>query len=223
MAKGHKEVSEASREFPVPPRNLRVNTTLWLAGTQIYRIHSKQFTAAQFNPGAGNARFSPLRNGVSTLYGGVSTGVALMETLFHDLPVHTDGVSFDLRRAENAVHSVLAPVSDLMLADLNPRTLRKIGVTRAELLDSSASQYPLTREYALAIYEAHPELHGLQWSSRQHGGFAIMLFGDRVKHDLLQVLVESELLLESEMLMDILEEEADQLGLILLEPGGGRK
>ncbi len=57
--------------------------------------------------GLRNARFSPMSNGVATLYGGENTAVAIMETLFHDLPLHSDGAPFDLRRAEGLVHSVI--------------------------------------------------------------------------------------------------------------------
>ena len=217
----HREVSEAIRRLPAPNKNLRVNVSTWAAGKLIYRIHSFKFTALQFNPGLGNARFSPMSNDVATLYGGVNTAVAIMETLFHDLPIHSDGAPFDLRRAEGMVHSVIKSSLDLTLADLNPKTLRKMGIRRADLLDSGPEQYLFTREYSVAIHQAWPQVQGLRWSSRQHGGSAVMLFGDRIEEGQLEVVTESENILESVSLMDILEEEADQLGVVLLEPGGG--
>lgn len=69
-----------------------------------------------------------MSNGVPTLHGGVSTGVAIMETVFHDQSVDSAGVPFDLGRLEGKVHSVVKPVLDLNLVDLNPKTLRKMGV-----------------------------------------------------------------------------------------------
>ncbi|MCQ3494490.1 RES family NAD+ phosphorylase [Salmonella enterica subsp. enterica serovar Indiana] len=209
------------RKVPAPKENLTANFASWAAGKPIYRIHSSRFTATQFNPGLGSASFSPMSNGVPTLYGGVSTGVVIMETLFHDLPVDSAGVPFDLGRLEGKVHSVVKPVLDLNLVDLNPKTLRKMGVKRSELLDSPAEQYVFTQEYSVAIYNAHPDAHGLQWSSRQHGGTALMLFGDRVTPEQLTVETESEPVLASESILALIEEEADQLGIVLIEPYGG--
>ncbi|WP_233268259.1 RES family NAD+ phosphorylase [Pantoea sp. BAV 3049] len=198
-----------------------MNFAIWRAGNPIYRLHSARFTALRFNPGKGSSRFSPLANGVPTLYGGANIGVAVMETLFHDLPQDSAEVPFDLARLEGVVHSVIIPCTDLNLIDLNPKTLRKMGVKRSELLDSSADQYVYTREYSLAIYLACPEAHGLQWSSRQHGETAVMLFGDRVRLEDFTVAIESQRLGESDAVMEAIEEEADQLGIVLIEPCGG--
>lgn len=48
-----------------------------------------------------------------------------------------------------------------------------------------------------------------------------MLFGDRVKSEQLAVEIESEQVLASETVMDVIEEQADQLGVVLIEPQGG--
>ncbi|WP_261371754.1 hypothetical protein [Yersinia aleksiciae] len=45
------------RKLPAPKADLHVNFTTWAAGKPIYRIHSAEFTAVQFNPGKGGARF----------------------------------------------------------------------------------------------------------------------------------------------------------------------
>ncbi|AYW90831.1 MULTISPECIES: RES family NAD+ phosphorylase [Yersinia pseudotuberculosis complex] len=211
------------RKLPVPKAYLPVNFTTWTAGKLIYRIHSAEFTATQFNPGKGSARFSPMSNEVATLYGGVSTGVAVMETIFHDLPPHSAGAPYDLSKLEGLVHSAVKPSEDLHLVDLNPKTLRKMGVKRADILDSSADQYVFTREYSVAIHQAYPTAQGMQWSSKQHGDTALMLFGDRVRSEQLEVDIESERVLESERVMDVIEEEADQLGVVLIEPQGGNE
>lgn len=204
-----------ARRLREPKHDLTVNYAVWKAGQLIYRIHSDAFHAVQFNPGKGNARFSPLKNGVATLYGGISTAVAIMETLFHDLPQDSFGAPYDLTRLKGKAHSVIKPSTDLYLADLNPKTLRRMGVSRADLLDSTADQYIYTREYALAIHQRCPQAHGLQWSSRQHGDTALMLFEDRFQKQPLQTAVESEPL-SSPAIMAIIEEQADQLGLVLL-------
>ncbi|WP_053115789.1 RES family NAD+ phosphorylase [Winslowiella iniecta] len=211
------------RQVPIPKAELEVNFATWSVGKPIYRIHSVHYKAIQFNPGKGDARFSPMSNGVPTLYGGANTGVAVMETLFHDLPADSAGEPFDLSKLEGMVHSVMKPAINLNLADLNPRTLRKMGVKRHQLLDSPADQYVFTREYSVAIYQAYPDAHGLQWSSKQHGDTALMLFGDRVRPEHLEVEIESEILLESETVIEVIESEADQLGIVLIEPHGGKE
>lgn len=209
------------RKIRQPKVNLQVNFVTWPAGKRLHRVHSADYSAVQFNPGKGNSRFSPMSNGVATLYGGENTGVAVMETLFHDLPSDSAGAPYDLGKLAGMAHSVITPLIDLQLADLNPKTLRKMGVTRAQLLDSSAEQYIFTREYAVAIHQAFPDVQGLQWSSKQHGDAAVMLFGDRIEDSPLKVEIESEVINESEKVLDAIEEEADQLGVVLLAAGGG--
>ncbi|EOF5315046.1 hypothetical protein ACLLH4_003156 [Salmonella enterica] len=56
---------------------------------------------------------------------------------------------------------------------------------------------------------------------RQHGDTALMLFGDRVTPEQLKVESESEPVLASESILALIEEEADQLGIVLIEPYGG--
>lgn len=142
-----------------------------------------------------------------------------METLFHDLPEHTDGVAYDMGNLQGLAHSVIAPKVDLNLVDLNPKTMKKMGVNRAQLLDSTADQYIYTQEYASAIHAAHPAAHGLKWSSKQHGDSALMLFGDRIKGDQLDVIVESEVIIDSDTVLEVIDEEADQLGIVLINDG----
>ncbi|TFZ49835.1 RES domain-containing protein [Serratia proteamaculans] len=217
-----RDENDVKRRIRTPVTELQVNFSTWPSGQNIYRIHSICYTAIQFNPGTrGNARFSPVydsrKQRVPTLYGGINTGVAVMETLFHDLPEHTDGVAYDMGNLRGMAHSVIAPKVDLNLVDLNPKTMKKMGVNRAQLLDSTADQYIYTQEYATAIHAAHPAAHGLKWSSRQHGDSALMLFGDRVHPDQLAVISESEVIIDSNRVLDAIDEEADQLGVVLLD------
>ncbi|MRT04156.1 RES family NAD+ phosphorylase [Ewingella americana] len=217
----NKDDVKKSRKLPVPKPCLDVNFTTWPAGRPFHRIHSKKFRATEFNLGKGNARFSPMSNGIATLYGAESCAVAVMETFFHDLPTSSQGAPFDLANLDGLVHSIIKAKTDLYLADLNPRTLRKMGVSRADLLDSSADHYIFTREYSLAIHRQYPDAHGLMWSSKQHGGTAMMLFGDRILVRHLQAEIESASVAQSEKVIETIEVLADELGLVLLPSGGG--
>lgn len=216
MADSDNNRDDVVRKIPAPKKDLEVNFISWEAGKPIYRIHSAAYTAVQFNPGKGRARFSPMSNGVATLYGGDSIGVAIMETLFHDLPADSAGAPYDLAKLTGLVYSVIKPEKALNLVDLNPKTLRKMGIRRAQLLDSSADQYVFTREYSDAIHQACPTADGMQWSSKQHGDSALMLFGDRMNIAQLAVMIESESVQGSAAVIEAIEAEADQLGVVLI-------
>lgn len=211
--------------IPLPGHDNRVKTGVWEAGRPLHRIHSLRFGASQFNPGLGEARFSPLRDAqglpIPTLYAGASPDVAIMETLFHDLPQYSDGAPFDLAKLAGLVWSQLVPRQPLTLVKLTPMTLRRLGIKRAQLLDSDASQYPITRLWALTLWQQNPTAQGLCWSSRQHGDEAVMLFGDRVAQRLFEVKVASRPLIQSDELLVRIEALADEMGVVLLPPGGG--
>ncbi|ALB69910.1 RES family NAD+ phosphorylase [Cronobacter muytjensii] len=212
-------VDITEERLPAPPADMQVpRVTVWPAGKRIIRVHSDQFAGDAFNPGIGNARFSPLRradgSAIPTLYGGVGAEVAIMESLFHDVPTGSLGVSFDLRKAAGLCISTLTPRGTLSLVSLTPTLLRRWGVTQAALTASSPLRYPQTRQWAAAIYNANPHLHGISWPSRQHGGKALMLFGDRLSAVPL-TLNESLPLLEGALIE--IYRLADEMGLVLTE------
>ncbi|ELY6346054.1 RES family NAD+ phosphorylase [Cronobacter muytjensii] len=212
-------VDITEERLPAPPADMQVpRVTVWPAGKRIIRVHSDQFAGDAFNPGIGNARFSPLRradgSAIPTLYGGVGAEVAIMESLFHDVPTSSLGVSFDLRKAAGLCISTLTPRGTLSLVSLTPTLLRRWGVTQAALTASSPLHYPQTRQWAAAIYNANPHLHGISWPSRQHGGKALMLFGDRLSAVPL-TLNESLPLLEGALIE--IYRLADEMGLVLTE------
>lgn len=174
-----------------PPAELHVTPFTWSAGRPIHRIHLDRFAANAFNPGIqGNARFSPIANArgrpIRTLYGGSDFECAAMETVFHDVPFAPGFKSYDKRKLSGQTHSVLEPREDLKLADLRNVALRKLGVPRAGLIDTEKDAYPRTRKWAAAIHARHPGVQGLVWVSRQDDrAQAVMLFGDRVKANVL--------------------------------------
>jgi hypothetical protein len=68
----------------------------------------------------------------------------------------------------------------LILADLSNTALRKVGVSRAQLIDTEKDRYPYTRSWAEAYHAQCPDIDGLCWISRQDDrALAIVLFGDR--------------------------------------------
>lgn len=176
------------RAIPVPPANLAslVTRKTWPAGDTIHRIHLDVYAAEAFNPGPkGNARFSPISDAsgtaIPTIYGGTTFECAAMETVFHDVP-HAPGLkSVAKRKLRGHQHSQLVPSSDLTLADLSSKALRKLGIQRADLIDSEKDIYPQTRPWAEAVHDQCPDVHGMEWVSRQDDtARAIILFEDRL-------------------------------------------
>jgi RES domain len=71
---------------------------------------------------------------------------------------------------------------DLLLVELTSDGLRRLGLTRGELLEFDARSYPQTAAWARALHEHCARVDGLLWVTRQRAtSRALLLFGDRVK------------------------------------------
>ncbi|KHN52881.1 hypothetical protein OI70_18950 [Dickeya fangzhongdai] len=215
---------EAASATPLPAGMLHVTFTVLLKGEVLHRVHQVRYTADQFNPGLqGNARFSPIQDdqglAIPTLYGGTTMTCALMETVFHDVP-HTAGFkSYDKSKLAGQVHSTVQVGVSLQLVDLASVPLRKLGVTRKQLIDTEKEQYPVTRQWAEAIYRQCPQAQGLSWVSRQDDSArAVVLFGDRVPAGVLQVLGASRSLTDDAGTYDAVLGLAEQIGVVII-PG----
>lgn len=204
---------------PEPPATLHVTCTPLASGTVLHRVHQSQYLADQFNPGRqGNARFSPIQDeqghAIPTLYAGTAMACALMETVFHDVP-HTAGFkSFDKGKLVGQVHSTVRVEAALQLVDLASVPLRKLGVTRQQLIDTEKDQYPTTRQWAAAIHHQCPQAQGLSWVSRQDDSArAIVLFGDRIPSGALRPGADSRSLLEDVDAYDAVLDLAERIGV----------
>ena len=192
---------------------------IWLLDTVIHRVHQDHYAGDQFNPGLkGNARFSPIENAlgepVPALYGGATFACAAMETVFHDVPFAPGLKTLDKTKLTRQVHSQVKPGADLVLADLRGKALRKLGVARGQIIDTEKDQYPTTRQWAEAIHTQCPEVQGICWTSRQDDSAqALMLFGDRVKQDVLQPAATSRNLVSDSTAYAELLRLAEQIGV----------
>ena len=155
------------------PRITALEPGLW------YRVHSNKRPGDSFNPSAAsNARFSVVRredNSVGpVLYAAQSIEGALMETVFHEAPIPAAGAQ--LREADIVTTgyalSTIRIDAALSIIDLASVGLRRIGLRRAQVIDTMPSAYPADARVAAC---------GLEWISRQHDrSRSIILFGDRV-------------------------------------------
>lgn len=208
---------------PAPPENRAALSPLvdvWESGRPLIRCHNVCFGATELNPGIGIGRFHPINGlggrSIPTLYAADCAAGALSETVFHDVPARGPDRSIRRTVLRPLLLSSLIPSRDLTLAQLHGFGLGRLGVTRAELIDSTADHYARTAAWARALHQANPRLDGLAWVSRQHDDArAVVLFGDRVDRRDLSV-DEPPLVLYSGRGFDVVQEAAEKAGILIL-------
>ena len=167
---------------PPPPSALDPATTTWRAGRQLFRVHDAS-PANAFNPGCGRGRFHPVRNrrgeSIPTLYAADEIDGALSESVFRG--VGASGGRIQRADLEPLRLSRLVLETDLRLVDLTGLALRRLGLTRVQLIEAPERLYRQTARWAEALHEAESSAHGLTWISRQcDTARVVVLFGDRV-------------------------------------------
>lgn len=178
-------MARRAKTFLPPADELDATVVLWGKGEEFYRVHDAVYRGNEFNSSRkGNARFSPIRDSdgkiIPTLYAGTSLDCALMETIFHDVPFVAGFKPLSITKLAGKVHTVFTPRVDLKLVDLGTIALRRLGVDRAHLIDTTKWHYPETRKWAERFYVQFGDLQGLRWTSRQDDSAqAVMLFGTR--------------------------------------------
>lgn len=169
---------------PAPPPNLECNVLMLPAGTELYRIHSRDRRAHEFNPGFGSSRFAPFTSAgiqVPTMYAATSFGCAAYESVFHDIDPAARFKTIPMSKVEELAGSRIEIDRDLKLACLFEPDLNKWGMTRQSLIDTPPSFYPSTRAWAQAIHDADSTLDGMIWTSRRFDEEkCLILFGTRV-------------------------------------------
>ena len=169
--------------IPKPPDSgLRPRLKRWKGVRKLFRVHSDDYEPDSFNPGFGLGRFHPFQdsrgNSVPTLYASNKINGAFAETLFRNL---VGGDILFERELVGKRLSRLEQAKDLVLVDLTGFSLKKIGLTRAELLDPDETYYHETALWARALYLAAPKAHGLYWVSRKFDtARSVVLFEDRL-------------------------------------------
>jgi hypothetical protein len=157
---------------------------IWPAGRPIIRCHNVALGATEFNASTDSRRFRPVQSHgaiVPTLYGADLVKGALSESVFHDVPVRGNGRRIQRKALVPMMRSTVIPKRDLRLVRLHSDGLKRLGVKHAELIESSARQYPRTAAWGQGLYDLGNH-DGLVWQSRQfNASYAIMLWGDRVK------------------------------------------
>jgi hypothetical protein len=178
-------MARRAKTFLPPADELDATVVLWGKGQEFYRVHEAIYKGNGFNPNhKGNARFSPIRDSdgkiIPTLYAGTTLDCALMETIFHDVPFIASFKPLSIKKMVGKVHTVFTPNVDFKLIDLSTIALRRLGIDRAHLIDSTKWHYPETRKWAERFYAQYGDVQGLRWTSRQdNSAQAVILFGTR--------------------------------------------
>lgn len=202
-----------SPPLPHPPKLIPLGTgTFW-------RVHPKKYRANEFNKSAGgDARFSPIHqsNGqvIPVLYAASSLSGALMETVLHDVPTPPNEYILDLDalRDQNLVVSSFRPKQRLKVVDLSTKGLKRLGLERTDLVDTSVTEYSRTRQWAEWLH-ANCAGSGLLWTSRQDDtARATVLFGDRTSESALSVTLDRQPLSE-DIYLDALLQLAEHIGI----------
>jgi hypothetical protein len=173
--------------LPPPPRPFPAIRPFALpAGTRLHRVHDAAFAPDAFNPGLGRpSRFAPLRSTagevIPTAYFATTLECAAHETVFHEVaavaPFKT--VPHDALRGRD--HAELDTIQPLAPCPLFQPDLSRLGIKRADLIDTLPDTYAATARWAEAIHAADPAVQGLVWTSRRcDPDLALLLFGDRV-------------------------------------------
>ena len=176
---------------PKPPTAFPTHVTDLAVGAVLWRIHAESLAGDTINPGFGFSRFAPIgpvRKRVPTAYAAEEFEAAVYETIFHDLDPAQSFKTYPLSKLAEVRCSVLRVASPLALRSFLAPDLMKLGVTRGQLIDTLAREFPDTRRWSAALHRKDVATHGMVWESRAYpSSLAMMFFGDRMPPGALSV------------------------------------
>jgi hypothetical protein len=112
--------------------------------------------------------------------------------------------------------STLASKRALHLAALHGNGLRRVGATRAQLIDSAPDQYPALSAWGQALHDCPAGPDGIVWRSRHYDdAYALLLFAGRVARRDLEV-IETPLPLAFGRGLERVTELAEEAGITLV-------
>jgi hypothetical protein len=156
-------------------------------------LHDPAFRGDEPNPCRGGpTRFAPIFQPdgrcLPTLYAASTFECAVFESVFHDAPYATLAKYLPLGKVTSRAISWLETTADLTFAAFNEPDLNRLGLTRADLIDTSASAYHRTARWAERFHRADPAVSGLTWTSRRcDPEAAYVFFGDRLPLGVLNI------------------------------------
>jgi hypothetical protein len=216
-------MARPAKAFLPPARSLDATIIPWGKGQQLHRIHDARYAGNSFNSHhKGNARFSPIFDPggkiIPTLYAGTTLDCALMETIFHDVPFAPGFKPLSRSRLAGKVHTTFSLIRDLKLIDLSAVALRKLGVDRSHLIDTTKAHYRETRQWAERLSAQFEIAQGLRWTSRQDDrAQSVVFFGTRVEPSDLEVAGPPAPILVDDLAVAPVLDLAIRLGVVLVD------
>jgi RES domain len=192
---------------PSPFPNINPHTVK--ARTVLHRTHARAWRPAQFNPSLGQpTRFAPFNAAsgacVPTLYAATNREAAAFESIFHDIDASAEFKMVRLDIVEARSVSQITLKRDLRLAGLFTPDLKAWRLQRSQLIDTPKSTYDQTVLWAQAIHDAHANIDGLVWTSRQcDPEQCVVLFGDRAAEGDFDVLERREVATDAALLLEL--------------------
>jgi RES domain len=204
----------ASEPFAVVPVT-REHVQIW------YHAYNTRFSGASataFAQGWGNTRFAPLMltdgSPVHTWYGASTFECALMESVFHDIPLNPPG-HLDTARLKDYHMAKVQIVAPLPCVSFHTPFLPALNVTRTELIDSQPDVYSETQKWSQAAFDQRPDARAIAYGSRRDdSGRCVMLFGQRLPADALVVVADDQLGIDPYRTMAL--KMAESLGLQII-------
>jgi hypothetical protein len=194
--------------------------TKWERGRPFWRCHDERFGASEFNRSASRGRFRPVRIGgraLGTLYGAENDAGAIAEQVFRAVPFAAEIRRVRRSRLVPVLLASLACRRTLRLAALHGNGLRRVGATRAQLIETGPDQYPALASWGQALHDSPAGVDGIVWRSRHYDdSYVFVLFADRVARRDLE-LVEPPLPLALGRGLERVMELAEQAGITLVE------
>lgn len=150
----------------------------------VYSTYPHANTALSFAEGWGDTRFAPitLPNGETahTYYAASTFDCAIMESVFHDVPLAPAG-AFDVDRLEHYRIARIRVAEALQCVSFHSPYLPQLKLTRAQLIDSQSAAYVQTRRWAQAAIEQRVSAQAIAYGSRRHdAGRCVMLIRQRL-------------------------------------------
>jgi hypothetical protein len=122
------------------------------------------------------------------MYAAEDEAGAIAESVFRPVPVETTVRRVRRARLVPIMISTLASSRMLRLASLHGNGLRRVGATKAQLIDSEADDYPALAAWGQALHDCPVAPDGIVWRSRHYDdSYVFVLFSDRVRRNELRV------------------------------------
>lgn len=162
--------------------------------------HHASTRADTFSEGWGDTRFAPIltetQEPVHTYYVANTPAAAYMESLLHDVSLSPPGM-FEVASLSYFHLVRLRLPASLHYVSFHTPYLPRLGITRAQLIDSLPATYGRTRRWSQAAYLQRPGAEAVGYGSRRDDSArCMMLFKQRLPDPPFEILSDESMAIE---------------------------